>query len=111
MMKQPYGKHKSQTDPTHQVGGQNNYQNYHPFDFHKMINQGEDSLEEEDSPEEKIPRRRRIPQRRRIPWRRRISRRRRSATWRTTRRRLGTATATHATSPSREVSGRTSYDL
>ena len=51
------------TEQTRQAEDQNNYQNYHPFDSHKMIDlkegsleedspEEEDSLEEEDSPEE-----------------------------------------------------------
>jgi len=51
-MKQLSDEHRNQTDPTHQVEGQNAYQNYRPFNFHKMINQGEDSPREEDSTEE-----------------------------------------------------------
>jgi len=58
MTKQLSNERKSQTDPTHQAEGRNTCQNCHPFDSHKTINQGgdslreEDSLEEEDSPEE-----------------------------------------------------------
>jgi len=49
--KQPCDERKNQIDLIHQVEGQNNYQNFLLFDFHKTIEPTEGTLQGEDSPE------------------------------------------------------------
>jgi len=52
MKKQLYKGLLDQIEPIHRAGDQNNYQSYHPFDSHRMIEQTGDPLGEEVSLEE-----------------------------------------------------------
>src|SRR6266702_3308216 len=52
MKKRPYKEWRDLIEQTHPAEGQNNYQNYHPSDSHKMIDTKEEEDFLEDSPEE-----------------------------------------------------------